>query len=190
MLESLGNHSHFYMKKILAIFLILMLSLFLLPQRSNAAVAGWDKAASIVPRNNTDFESNEFKESMRNLKSINANAVSLIIPIYTSSCNSSDIQRGGDTPTDQSLGVAIDHIKSLGMLVILKPHLEAWDKWGGHCAWRAYIDPADKNTFFGNYEEMLKGLAALRPGMVDEIVIGCELIKLPTNPGNTSHWDT
>src|SRR4051812_27603492 len=125
---------------------IFVLALLFVTNPVSAAVSNWTTAASISPRSNTDFASSAFQQSLRNLKATNANTVSLILPYYTSNCNSSNVIAGSDTPTDAALVSGINYAKSIGLRVNLKPHLEAFDNWGGYCLWRANIDPADRAT--------------------------------------------
>src|SRR4051812_33969898 len=105
------------MKKVL-ISIIIIFSVA--PSLSLAAVSNWQTAASFVPKNTTDFSSDSFKQSLRNFAATHGNSVTLIIPYYQSSLNSSDIQAGYNTPNDASLISAIDFARSLGLSVIIK----------------------------------------------------------------------
>lgn len=165
----------------------LFVSFVLMPAGTDAAITNWQKAASMVPKHAEDFSSESFKQSLRDLKAVNANTVSLIVPYYTSNCNSSDVFASWNTPTNTSLANAMAYARSIGLQVTLKPHLEASDNWGGMCTWRANISPSDRTTFFSNYNAMLHRLAALGP---NELTIGAELISISTNRDtrNTPAW--
>src|SRR4051812_36496988 len=104
------------LKKIIHNFIIgamFILSLALPPGRVLAASNSWTvKAASVQSRWNTDFSSSSFQQSLNNLKSTNANYVTLIYPFYQSNGGSTDIQNGSDTPTDASLIAGIQYAHS------------------------------------------------------------------------------
>ncbi|HYC83359.1 MAG TPA: hypothetical protein VEB60_02345, partial [Candidatus Paceibacterota bacterium] len=165
-----------------------LLALLLLPAMTDAAVSDWHfKGASIVPRNQTDFASNEFRQSVANLRATGANTVSLVVPWYQTSVTSHDIQRGENTPTDESLVSAIQYIHSLGMKVILKVHIETLDK-----QWRANINPSDRAAWFKAYGDMLVHNARIAQAHRVELVsLGTEMrgVSLDlVNPTNTQNW--
>lgn len=152
-----------------------------------AAVASWQKGASIEPRWNTDFGSDSFKQSLRNLHATGANYVTLIIPWKQSNIYSTDVRADGGTPTDESLAAGIDYAHSLGLKVNLKPHLDSYDG-----QWRAAINPGDRASWFANYGALLFRLADIaRTHGVEEITVGTELIKMAAateNGTNTENW--
>jgi hypothetical protein len=167
---------------------LLVLTLLLTTSPAFAAVANWQAGTIVMPRWNTDFGSDSFKQSMQNLAATHVNSVSLGYPIYQSSMQSSDIQAGSDTPTDASLAAGIDYIHSLGLAVILVPHLECW--CGG---WRANINASDRATWFANYSKMLNHLGTIGQAHgVQGMVIGVELIDMASgdiNSDNTTQWN-
>ncbi len=164
-------------------------SSILFAQQASASISTWQKGASMVPKSTTDLGSANFQQSLQNLKSTGANSVSFILPYYQSSQTSSDIQSGYNTPTDASLASAIDYAHSLGMQVMLKPHLECY------CGqWRAYINASDRTTWFANYSAMLNHIGGIAQAHnAEEIAIGTELITMASgdiNPDNTTQWRT
>ncbi|HYC83049.1 MAG TPA: hypothetical protein VEB60_00675, partial [Candidatus Paceibacterota bacterium] len=168
----------------------LVLASFLLSPvlSASAATADWQyKGASLYPTHSTDFSSDNFKQSVRDLKAANANNVTLIIPYYQSNLYSTDIARGWNTPTDESLAAAIDYVHSQGMKVMLKPHLESYTY-----EWRANINPGDRDTWFRNYGAMLRHYARIAQDHgVDAMCVGAELISMSTstsNGDNTWRW--
>jgi hypothetical protein len=172
--------------------LALVLSVFapLSTPEADAAVADWQKGVSIVSRWSTDFESESFKQSVRNAKSMGANYVTLIIPYMQDNYQSSNIYATGNTPSDATLGTAIDYIQSQGMKVALKPHLEV--SWSG--GWRALIESSDRNAWYASYSAMLNRLGDVgsRHG-AEMIVVGTELIGMASpyvHPNNTERWVT
>jgi hypothetical protein len=154
---------------------------------AHAAIDTWLKGASITPTTTISFQSDSFYQSLADLKSTNANSVSLVIPIYQDNLKSTTIHAGGNTPTDASLIAAIKKAHSLGLAVALKPHL---DPLSGE--WRAYIDPVDRDAWFNAYDTiLLHYLAIAESNQVELVVIGTELIDLSTddhNVGNTAAW--
>jgi hypothetical protein len=153
-----------------------------------AAVNNWQKGASIYPRWDSDFGSDSFKQSISNLKATNANYVTLIIPWYQSNPWSLDLQRGGNTPTDDSVVKGIQYAHSLGMAVMLKPHVDLWDGM-----WRANINPGDRDAWYAKYTDMIVHYAQIaKDNGVEQLCIGTELIGVASsnaNPDNTARWN-
>ncbi|HEX5429792.1 MAG TPA: BsuPI-related putative proteinase inhibitor [Patescibacteria group bacterium] len=157
--------------------------------KAHAAVSNWQSGASLVPKSTTDFSSSSFNQSLQNLAAAHANTAVFIIPYYQSGMNSSDIQAGWNTPTDSSLTTAIDYAHSLGLSVVLKPHLDCY--CGG---WRAQINASDRGSWFANYSAMLNHLGTIgQAHNVSEIVVGTELIDMASgdsNSDNTTQWQS
>ncbi|HYE60144.1 MAG TPA: hypothetical protein VEA18_03095, partial [Candidatus Kapabacteria bacterium] len=155
---------------------------------ASAAVTNWQKGVSIVPRWNTDFGSDSFKQSVRDAKATNSNYVTLIIPLGQSNAYSTDVGGAWNTPTDESLASGIDFVHSLGMKVNLKIHLESHDG-----QWRANINPGDRNAWFTAYGNMVKKYARIAATKgVAEMTIGAELINMAAhdaNWSNTENWN-
>lgn len=172
---------------VLGILFFLVVSILALPTNSYAAVSDWHKGVSLYPRFDADFGSESFRASLRNARAAHANYATLIIPIYQSNTGSTDIHRGWNTPTDASLRSGIDFAHSLGMKVVLKPHLESYTG-----EWRANINPGDRATWFKNYGDLLVHFASLgQEEGVAMFVMGSELINMATrdNPSNTGNWE-
>lgn len=159
------------------------------PPHAQASIAGWQEGASIRATWNGDFGSSSFMQSVDNLAATHANYVSLVFNLYQSNLYSTDIQTGGDTPTDQSLASAIDYIHSKGMKVMIKPHLESYTG-----DWRAYINPSDRNGWFTNYGNFIIHYAQIAQAHgAEDICLGTELIDMSTasaNGSNTQNWKT
>jgi len=155
--------------------------------KADAAVADWQKGGTIFGRWDTDFSSESFRQSVRNLRATGANYVNLHVPLYQSNVNSTDIQKGGNTPTDQALTDGINFVHSLGMKVMLKFQVLPYDG-----QWSAFINPSDRTTWFNNYGNFLTHYAGIaqRTG-VEELVLGTELISMTSrnvNSTNTANW--
>jgi hypothetical protein len=154
---------------------------------AQAATSSWLRGASIQPTSTTDFGSAAFQQSLQNLKATGATYVSLIVPYYQSDQQSSDIGNGYNTPTDAALGSAIDYAHSIGLAVALKAHNETYTG-----AWRAYIAPSDRNTWFSNFNNELVHLAQLgQAHHAEMIVLGTEMVSVASskvNGDNTQRW--
>jgi len=142
----------------------------------------------VEPTSPTTFGENPFKESLRNLAATGANSVALIIPYYQSSLTATDLDRGWNTPTDESLIEAINYAHSIGLKVMLKVHPEVKTN-----EWRGFINPDDRAGWFNNYGQILEHYAALgRDYAVEEICLGAELFKVTSpssNSTNTENWN-
>ncbi|MDQ3076440.1 MAG: hypothetical protein M3Q63_00075 [bacterium] len=178
------------MKKIISSLLLVSVFSFVpfsIPN-VNAAVSDWQKGASIFPYSPTNYSSASFQESLRDLKATGANYVSLVVPIYQVNDTASDIVPGGDTPTDESLISAINYAHSIGLKVMLKPHLGSQAG-----AWRATIKASNRDAWFTNYGNFLNHLGDIgKQTGVEAMCIGTELITMTTftsNPDNTQRWN-
>ncbi|MDQ3014462.1 MAG: hypothetical protein M3Q73_01200 [bacterium] len=169
---------------IIVLFIILAL---LMTNTAEAAVKDWQKSASIYETHVAEFSSPEFKESLQALKNTGANYVALVIPYHQKDISASHIFAGDDTPSDKVLIETINYAHSIGLNVMLKPHLGPDDG-----AWRALINPSNRNKWFKSYSKMLNHLADIaEQTKAEEICIGTELITVASaqsNPKNTEAW--
>jgi serralysin len=166
---------------------ILLTSVPLGVKTADAKVADWIQGASIHPYTTTHFGTDEMKASLRQLKATGANYAVLIIPYYQANRESSEMRPGWNTPTDEALISAITYAKSLGMKVMLKPHLET-----DYIEWRGNINAWDREAWFASYTAMLThyGRIAEQYG-VEDYCIGTELIRMANpnyNSTNTQNW--
>jgi hypothetical protein len=156
-------------------------------QVAEAAVTSWQQSVTITPRWNTDFSSDTFKQTIRNIASAKANMVTLVVPWCQDNNSSSDILDCPMTPTSEALTAGINYAHSQGLKVVLTVHPETYT--GG---WRAYISPNDRNRWYSQYATRLNNLATLAQSTgVEGIVIGAEMISTATytsNPDNTQRW--
>ncbi len=182
------------MKQNPSIFMLVFLSLVLMsdslimPAQANADTASWQqKGFNMFPQSSEDFSSNGTKQSLNKLKADNVNSVALVIPYTEASITSVSLYPASNTPSDDSLVQAIQYAHSIGLKVMLKPHLELPD---GN--WRANINPSDRNAWFAGYTTFLDHYAALaQANNVDDFCIGTELIGMTSpdsNSTNTQHW--
>lgn len=147
----------------------------------------WQRGITIVPRWDTDYSSETFRQSVLQARAANANQIALQIIYWQSTLSDSEILAGGNTPTDESLADAVNFIHSQGMQATLKMQVLV-----ANLRWSAEINPSDRDTWFRNYRQILLhyGTLAERLG-VEQMVLGSELTTLTSdriNPDNTPRW--
>ncbi|MEA2055181.1 MAG: DUF5050 domain-containing protein [Candidatus Thermoplasmatota archaeon] len=126
---------------------------------------------------NSSYLHEESDISLENLKSTGTEWISLIVTGYQENEHSTHIFRDNDsTPSDESIIHAIETIHSLGMEVMLKPHV---DLHSGE--WREEIwfdNEADWKEWFGSYKNFICSYAQLAESHgVGQFCIGCEFVK-------------
>ncbi len=159
-----------------------------LATNSTAATTNLQLGGAIYQWNAGDFSSEPFRAAVRQIQATHANYVTLVIPYYQDNTTASTIYPGDDTPTDADLTNAINYAHSLGLKVMLKPHIT--NKAGG---WRAYINASNRTSWYASYGAMLNHLGDIaKQNNVEEICIGTELITMTastSNPDNTTQWN-
>ncbi len=151
------------------------------PSWSNAGIESWQKGLTLRLVNQAK---SEVDQSLKWMTANQANFVTITPGWLTDSKTSSNVDRKPRTPTDELLIYTIDKAHSLGLKVMLKPHLDI--KSGG---WRANLNPTDKKSFFENYSKMMLNYAGISKNHnVEQISIGAELYSLTTNPANEAYW--
>ncbi len=156
---------------------------------AQADSGSWQKAVVIQPRWNTDYSSDSFKQSVKKAVDSGANYINLVIPVHQTNIYSTDVQKGNDTPTDQSLADASAYIHSLGVKMAVSIHNNPYDG-----QWRALINPGDRASWFNNYGAITNYYADLGKRIgIDEIVLGTEMSNMTGanyNASNTGYWNT
>ncbi len=168
-------------KYIFTLFVLVSIALTV-PNYSHAAISDWQKGFTLHLNNQAN---SDVDKALEGIKNTGADYVTFSPGWLTDNKYSTNVYRKAGTTTDEKLVYAIRKAKSLGMKVMLKPHLDRKD--GG---WRAFIDPTDKAKFFQNYSAMILGYANIaKAENVEQLAIGAELHKLSTNPDNKKYWD-
>jgi hypothetical protein len=156
--------------------------------RASAAVSEWQKGVSVYPVGARDFGTEAMHKTLEEIKADNAGFVSFVIPYYQKTVHSAEMFPGSDTPSDDNLSQAIVWAHDFGLAVALKLHLDTTDG-----AWRANIDPTNRNAWFDNYENLLTHYAVMaKVYNVEQLVIGTELISMAAaniHFDNTAHWE-
>ncbi len=173
-----------FSRAIAAAFLLITGVFFSMP--AHAAIADWQKGAIVSPTSPDEYASGEFKTALEDLAATNANSVTLLVPYYQSSVNSTDVGPGWNTPTDAALAAGIKTAHDLDLQVMLRVTLDPKE------GWRSVINPADRDAWFAAYGEILLPLAALAESNGAEMLcIGSELGFMTSefkNYSNTQHW--
>lgn len=107
------------------------------------------------------------------LKKIGAGYIAIVVPAYQDIIDSTKIFtndfEGGDTPGDESIEHAIEVCHSLGMKVMLKPHVDCRDG-------TPRIDIIASDEWFRSYEKMIIRYAKLaQKNKVEIFSVGTEL---------------
>ncbi|MEX2563517.1 MAG: CARDB domain-containing protein [Candidatus Paceibacterota bacterium] len=193
------NISHFYglfasqknrsvlLFRVLAIAIVVAIGFGLFPSSAQAAVADWHQGVTIVSEYESQLRSDNFKQSIRNLKEVGVTHVSIVLEFKQDGTSNSLFYRHWRTPSDATLRDGIDYIHSQDLDVVLKPHIDPEDG-----TWRAHIKPNDRDTWYRNYEDMLVHYARIaQEKNVDGMIIGSELIKVASsreNSDNERRW--
>jgi len=89
------------------------------------------------------------------------------------------------SPTDQVVRRAIQHMHSLGLQVMLKPHVDPLDG-----TWRGQIAPSDPGAWFASYAEMMDHYAVLAAETeVEMLCVGTEFATM-SGGRYASSWAT
>jgi hypothetical protein len=155
--------------------------------KPQAFVNNFQKAINIRSRYNTDFASSEFKQVVDRMKTDGANTITFVIQHNVQTLNSNDVFATAITPTDDALNNGISYVKSKGMKAALSMFVDC------NCgAWRAEINPSDRNQFFNSFNTVVQKYAKIgQTNGVDFINLGTEMASLSNpavNPVNTQKW--
>jgi hypothetical protein len=125
------------------------------------------------------------RNSLQCLKNTRTNYVALINTWYMESYTSSVIQSNPEkTHTVDDIKRTIGLIDSLGMSVMLKPHVDVNDS-----TWRGKIAPSDTDAWFDSYKKFIAYHATIaQEEAVELFCIGTELVSLDTVSSNRSKW--
>ena len=149
---------------------------------SGSAFADWSnktRAFTMVPSSQDALCSENFRESVRNLKSIGANTLSIAVAYFQESLTSSELYPYRRTATDESLACGINYLKSVGMdfginMMINVP------------GWRANTDPVDRDEWIRQMGTLAvkysRDFAAIYGA--SHFSLGTEMYKLVSNDYN------
>jgi hypothetical protein len=116
--------------------------------------------------------------SLAHLTKTGADWISLIVTCYQDNLESVRISAGESTPTDDDLVHAIGQAHSLGLKVMLKPHLDLANDpshWRGQIG-QAYASESAWAEWFASYRTFIEHYADLAAAHhADQFCVGCEL---------------
>ncbi len=175
-------------KKNIYIIGIILLSSFLILSES-AWAAGcapakpkyeFQKGMCYVTWSKDRYASMASDESLKALAKTGTKWVAIVPTWYQEKCHTTTIFSTQSSPTDESVIHAISTAHSLGMKVMLKPHLDLIDLSSG--SWRgdiACISESDWRDWFNSYRDFILHYAKLaQDNKVEMLCIGTELTSI------------
>ncbi|MBI0534830.1 calcium-binding protein [Roseomonas sp. KE2513] len=124
---------------------------------------------------NGNYGSAEALASLTSLKATGANSVSITPTSFISTVSSSDFRATSGTESDANVRAEILQAQSLGLDVILKPHVDALDG----ADFRGEFSPSDVGAWFAGYKALILRYAAMAAETgVKTLCIGCEYDSL------------
>lgn len=119
------------------------------------------------------------RRGMLTARAIGTERVALVPTWYMQELTDSAVSRDPDkTPTDESVRAAAETARSLGLEVVVKPHVDVRDG-----TFRGEILPEDAEQWFASYSGMLLGYANLAADVdADALVVGTELTSMTLDP--------
>jgi hypothetical protein len=131
------------------------------------------------------YQSEFSDESLLAIKDTGTEWVSILVTWYQNTCWSGDIHPTSKTPTDESIVHVIRKVHSLGMKVMLKPHLDILDESDG--SWRGEIGclrESDWDNWFEDYTNFVMHYVDIAAKEKVEIFcVGTELSTAATAKG-------
>ncbi len=117
--------------------------------------------------------------SLAHLAETGANWIALIVTCYQDGIGSTAIFSSETTPTDSDLIHAINRAHSLGLKVMLKPHLDLWkdpSHWRGEIGLE-FDSEKQWEEWFSSYRSFIERYAALADeNGADQFCVGTELV--------------
>ena len=128
-------------------------------------------------------------QSLNNLKSTGTKWLGLVVTCYQETYTSTDITCAlPRTPTDSDLAHAITHAHTLGMKVMLKPHLDLNNDpshWRGQIG-TSFTNETQWQTWFTSYRAFINHYADLaQANRLEQFAVGTELVG---TSGRESDW--
>ena len=165
------------------ILLILALGSFDKPVRAD--INSWERGGAIFTFSSTALGTPTSDQSLDRLAATGANFVSFVPSWVSNTRNDTAIFPDPSiTPTDAALIHAIQKAHSLGMKVMILPHLDPYDG-----AWAGAIDPSDINAWFVSYTNFILHYAQIaQANGVEQYGIGREFVLLTSSASNTPKW--
>lgn len=105
-------------------------------------------------------------------KTLNANALSISFPFYTTGGGGTKIMAGADTPTPAQVASFVEIANRSGLYVVLRPLLDEANLG----TWRSAFVPRSVTAWFASYQRFLRPyMLAARTSGVNDFSVGVEL---------------
>ncbi len=142
--------------------------------RGNLPTA-WQRGMNLTAFLPDAYTGPEAERAMLTARSTGTDRVALAPTWYMSDPSSNAVFSDPvKTPTDASLEAASQRARSLGLDVVLKPHVDVQDG-----TFRGEINPSDPSAWFASYDQMLLHYAEVAQRIdADVLVIGTELTTM------------
>jgi hypothetical protein len=143
----------------------------------------WHTGASVPEWSANGYSSSTSDATLARVQGDGGNSVEIVPTWYMSSSTSSSIGPTSYSATDASVLHATATAKSLGMRVVLKPHVDVLDG-----TWRGAIHPSDLTAWWRSYGAMIDHFADLaQQAGAGMLVVGTEFNTLE---GDSSRWQS
>jgi uncharacterized protein (TIGR03437 family) len=137
----------------------------------------------------TEYTTPAATTSRQELASTHASWASVLVTWYQDTVTSTTIAPvASTTPTDAAVEHAIQELHSLGLKVMLKPHVDLTYPVNGQ--WRGNINPGAGNmdVWFASYTSFIVKYAQMAQAQgVEGLIMGTELVEM-TGSANQSRW--
>jgi Ca2+-binding RTX toxin-like protein len=130
------------------------------------------------------FGSAESLSSLESLVATGSTSISIVATSYITTANSHDFHSTESTEPDLNVCALIRQAHSLGLEVLLKPHVDALDG----SAFRGEFAPVDAAAWFAGYKDLILRYAQIAASEgVKALCVGCEYDNL-IGPAYRSQW--
>jgi len=163
-----------------------------IPVRYVPPVAWLYRGAAVTGYWNDSYQQPSIYQMVDRLKDNGVDTIQLLVSWFQEDVRSSNLlpEYDGQSPTDESVVKLVRYIHQQGMQVMLKPHAEpeiAWD--GTEGAWRALIEPVDREAWFADYEEFILHYGELSAAEKIELYcIGSEMASMTYSTTDQLYW--
>src|SRR5436309_9033357 len=150
------------------------------------ASAEWQRGVNFNTYRPNAYAMPGTQTSLQRVASDGNDSVEIVSTWYMQDASSNTIAPDPtSTPTDYSILQAMQTARSLGLGVVLKPHVNSSDG-----RWRGFIHPSDPSAWFASYRSFIDHYADLaQQGGAEMLVIGDEL-KSMSGSAYASQWNS
>ena len=141
--------------------------------------ARWERGMNLTAFLPDAYAGPTAERAMLTARSVGTRRVAIVPTWYMDGIASDSVYSDpAKTPTDASIEAAATKARSLGLSVVLKPHVDVRDG-----TFRGDIMPGDTGAWFDSYGQMIENYAALAQRIdADVFVIGTELTSMSLYP--------